>query len=192
MEHGWDADAALRPHGHRSTVVVHLDVEAKLAGLHLGPALSDAERRFLTCDARFEVWFERDGAPVGAGRSTREISRRLRRALERRASGSCEVPGCSAAAGLHAHHLVHWEDGGPTELWNLVLVCGFHHRAHHAGTITICGPASQLSVSDRRRRPLAAGGLARPSSGPPVAASPYRHPTGEPFHEHWYEPPSLS
>jgi len=24
---------------------------------------------------------------------------------------------------LHAHHIIHWENGGETELHNLVLVC---------------------------------------------------------------------
>jgi len=192
LEHGWDADATARPHGHRTTVVLHVDLDRRVGELHLGPALSEAERRYLDCDARFEVWFERDGQPIGVGRSTREIPRRLRRALERRAGGCCEVPGCSATAGLHAHHLVHWEDGGPTELWNLILVCPFHHRLHHRGVITIRGPADQLRVVDRRGRQLTAGGLARPPQGPPVPAARYRHPTGEPFDVRWYQPPSLS
>ena len=42
-EHGWDADAVARPHGHRTTVVVHLDVESQIGSLHLGPALREAE-----------------------------------------------------------------------------------------------------------------------------------------------------
>jgi len=41
---------------------------------------------------------------------------------------------------LHAHHIRHWEDGGLTELDNLVLVCPHHHRLHHRGVITITGP----------------------------------------------------
>ena len=191
MEHGLDADAHLRPHGQRSTVVVHLDVERHLADLHLGPALTDAERRYLTCDARFEVWFERDGVPIGAARTTREIPRRLRRALERRAGGCCEMPGCGATGGLHAHHLQHWEDGGPTELWNLILACPFHHRLHHQGQITIRGPAESLEVLDRRGRPLTGAGLARPPTTAPRRAR-YTHPTGESFEWKWYDPPSLS
>ncbi|ORW33593.1 hypothetical protein AWC19_24360, partial [Mycobacterium palustre] len=115
VEAGWDAEAARRPHGQHTTVVVHLDVEKPAAALHVGPLLSDAERRYLTCDATCEVWFERHGQPLGAGRSTRVISRRLRRALEYR-HPMCAVPGCGASRGLHAHHLRHWEDGGPTEL----------------------------------------------------------------------------
>ena len=62
VETGWDAEAARRPHGHHTTVVMHLDVKERAASLHLGPLLSEAERRYLLCDATCEVWFERDGA----------------------------------------------------------------------------------------------------------------------------------
>jgi hypothetical protein len=172
VEHGWDADATVRPHGHRTTVIVHVDVDTQDAEIHLGPALSDAERRYLACDARFETWFERNRIPIGAARTTREIPRRVRRALERR-DRCCRVPGCSATAGLHAHHLIHWEDGGPTELWNLALVYPFHHRAHHNKTITIRGPADQLQVTDRRGRLLTGvgpGGASAPP-GPELSGS---------------------
>ena len=71
VEAGWDAEVARRPHGQRTTVVMHLDVKDKIASLHLGPLLSDADRRYLTCDATCEAWFERDGQPIGSGRTTR-------------------------------------------------------------------------------------------------------------------------
>ena len=124
VEAGWDTEAARRPHGQHTTVLVHVDVEQRLAGLHLGPLLCDADRQYLLCDATCEVWFERHGRVVGSGRATRTISRRLRRALEHR--DRCAVPGCGATRGLQAHHLQHWEDGGPTELTNLVLLCPYH------------------------------------------------------------------
>ena len=114
VETGWDVEATRRPHGQHTTVVVHLDVAQRAAALHLGPALTDAERQYLSCDATCEVWFQRDGQPIGAGRTTRQISRRLRRALEHR-HRACAVPGCGATRGLHAHHLRHWEDGGSTD-----------------------------------------------------------------------------
>ena len=81
VDAGWDAEAARRPHGQQTTVVVHLDVKERVAALHLGPLLSDSDRQYLTCDATCEVWFERDGQAIGSGRTTRTISRRLRRAL---------------------------------------------------------------------------------------------------------------
>jgi Domain of unknown function (DUF222) len=55
VETGWDVEAARRPHGHHTTVVMHLDVKQRLAALHLGPLLTDAERRYLTCDATGDV-----------------------------------------------------------------------------------------------------------------------------------------
>ena len=168
MEAGWDTEVARRPHGQRTTVVVHVDVEQRIAALHLGPLLSDDERRYLTCDATCEVWFERHGQVIGSGRATRTVSRRLRRALEHR-DRCCVVPGCGATRGLHAHHIRHWEDGGPTELVNLVLVCPYHHRMHHLGVITITGPAHRLVVTDPAGRPTA-----RRIAGPATDHTPAR------------------
>lgn len=187
VEAGWDAEAARRPHGHHTTVVVHVDVAQRAAALHLGPLLTQAERRYLTCDATCEVWFERDGEVIGAGRATRQINRRLRRALEHR-QPTCAVPGCGVTRGLHAHHIRHWEDGGPTELANLVLVCPYHHRLHHRGVITITGPAVDLTVTDSSGRPLSAGSIARPPNLPPPAVPPCPGPTGERADWWWYEP----
>ncbi|WP_134060728.1 HNH endonuclease signature motif containing protein [Mycolicibacterium litorale] len=187
VEAGWDAEATRRPHSHRTTVVVHVDVKDRIAALHVGPLLSDADRRYLGCDATAEVWFERDGAVIGAGRTTRLINCRLRRALEHR-HRTCAMPGCEATRGLHAHHIVHWEDGGPTDLDNLVLLCPYHHRLHHRGIITITGPATSLTVTDSTGRQLRSGSLARPPNQPPPTSAPYRGPSGERADWWWYTP----
>ena len=164
VEAGWDTEVARRPHGQHTTVVVHVDVEHRAASLHLGPLLSEDDRRYLLCDATCEVWFERHGQVIGTGRATRPISRRLRRALEHR-DRTCVVPGCGATRGLHAHHIRHWEDGGLTELSNLVLLCPYHHRLHHRGVITITGPAYDL-VGHRQCRSTAERRIAGPPSEP--------------------------
>lgn len=187
VSHGWDADVAARPHGHRTTVVLHVDVDSPAGALHLGPVLSEAERRYLSCDARYEVWFERDGKTIGCGRETREIPRRLRRALEQR-DRCCVVPGCGSTRGLHAHHLIHWEDGGPTELWNLALVCAHHHRLHHRGLITIRGPGDDVTVTDAAGRALDGSAVARPPTESPPGGVRYRGPTGERAQWKWYAP----
>ena len=187
VEAGWDAEVARRPHGQRTTAVMHVDVKDRVAALHLGPLLSDDDRRFLLCDATCEVWFERHGRVIGSGRATRTVGRRLRRALEHR-DQRCVVPGCGATRGLHAHHLWHWEDGGPTELRNFALVCPYHHRFHHRGVITITGPADQLVVTDSDGRQLHPGSLARPPTTPPPAVGPYPGPTGERADWWWYDP----
>ncbi|MDZ5085311.1 MULTISPECIES: HNH endonuclease signature motif containing protein [Mycobacteriaceae] len=187
IESGWDGEVARRPHAQHTTVVVHVDAQSKVGALHLGPLLTDAERQYLSCDATCEVWFERAGRPIGAGRSTRTVNRRLRRALEHR-DRCCVVPGCGATRGLHAHHLRHWENGGLTELENLVLVCPYHHRLHHAGGITLTGPAHQLVVTDADGQVLTNASLARPPTQPPPAVAPCTGPTGERADWWWYEP----
>ena len=184
---GWDGEVARRPHAQHTTVVVHVDVDKQVGALHLGPLLTDAERQFLSCDATCEVWFERTGRPIGAGRSTRTVNRRLRRALEHR-DRCCVVPGCGATRGLHAHHLIHWENGGVTELHNLVLVCPYHHRLHHAGGITLTGPAHQLVVTDADGQHLTNASLARPPTQPLPAVAPCTGPTGERADWWWYTP----
>lgn len=189
VEAGWDTEVARRPHQQHTTVVVHLDVDKHSAAIYLGPLLTDGERQYLTCDATYEAWFHRDGQAIGSGRTTRQISRRLRRALEHR-DRCCVVPGCGATRGLHAHHLQHWEDGGSTELTNLAMVCTYHHRLHHRGEITITGPAHDLTVTDSTGRPLPAGSLARSPTTPPPTVAPCTGPTGERADWWWYQPSS--
>ncbi|HVG80530.1 MAG TPA: HNH endonuclease signature motif containing protein [Patescibacteria group bacterium] len=53
----------------------------------------------------------------------------LRRALAYRDHG-CRFPGCDLPFG-QPHHIKHWAQGGPTTLWNLVLLCRRHHRSVH-------------------------------------------------------------
>lgn len=100
-----------------------------IGGRRVAPEIA---RRW-ACDIRASVALEHDGHPADCGRDTRTVNRRLRRALHRRDNGLCRFPGCGASSWLHAHHVVHWEDGGPTDLDNLVSLCGFHHHLVHEG-----------------------------------------------------------
>ena len=45
--------------------------------------------------------------------------------------GRCQFTGCHQTRHLKAHHLIHWADGGPTDLANAALLCGHHHRLIH-------------------------------------------------------------
>jgi Domain of unknown function (DUF222)/HNH endonuclease len=125
-----------------ATVEIHVDAD-EVAGAEprRGPWLSEIEGgprlptetiRRLACDGRIEWLLERGGRPVGIGRRGRRVRGALRRALRHR-DGGCRFPGCELKRWLHAHHLVHWSRGGPTDLENLALLCGFHHRLLHEG-----------------------------------------------------------
>jgi hypothetical protein len=48
--------------------------------------------------------------------------------------GGGVLPDCDRPlAWREGHHLVHWLEGGPTDLANLALVCRAQHRAVHEG-----------------------------------------------------------
>jgi hypothetical protein len=69
--------------------------------------------------------------PLSVGRATRTIPAHLRTALQLRDQG-CRFPDCDRPpAWTDGHHIIHWADGGPTELDNLVSLCRRHHRAVH-------------------------------------------------------------
>lgn len=86
--------------------------------------------RRLACDSRVDLCVDRDGSPHDLGRARREPSAALRRQLLARDRG-CRFPRCGSRRRLHAHHCVHWEDGGPTDLDNLIMLCDLHHRFTH-------------------------------------------------------------
>ena len=71
-----------------------------------------------------------DGSVLDVGRKTRTVPTSLRRALNARDQHRCTFPGCNARR-CDAHHVVHWMDGGPTALDNLVLLCRRHHTLLH-------------------------------------------------------------
>ncbi|HEX2158646.1 MAG TPA: HNH endonuclease signature motif containing protein, partial [Actinomycetes bacterium] len=93
------------------------------------------------------------------GRTSRVVQPAQRTALAVR-DGGCVFPGCARPlAWCEAHHLVHWLDGGPTDLANLILVCRAHHRAVHEGRWRLHrDPDGRLTASPpqrRRRHPTA-------------------------------------
>ena len=60
--------------------------------------------------------------------------------------GGCRFPGCTERRYVEAHHVVHWIDGGPTDLANLVLLCWRHHHALHEGGYRSALVAGAFSV----------------------------------------------
>jgi hypothetical protein len=75
-----------------------------------------------------------DSAVIDAGRAKRVVSGGTRRLLEAR-DKFCRWPGCERPASwTAAHHIIHWAQGGKTDLSNLVLLCRHHHwMVHEAG-----------------------------------------------------------
>lgn len=127
----------------RTRVTVHVDASALSADsagrceLEDGPVIAPETARRLGCDADTVTQIERDGIPLGVGRTRRSVPPALRRVLEARDEGRCRFPGCENRRHLDAHHRTHWADGGETSLANLVLLCSHHHCLVHEGGYTV-------------------------------------------------------
>ena len=99
-----------------------------------GPVSGETVRR-LACDAGIiPVVLGAAGEPLDVGRLSYPVTMAIRRALEARDQG-CAFPGCERPpTWCAAHHIWHWEDGGPTSVDNTVLLCERHHIVvHHQG-----------------------------------------------------------
>ena len=124
-----DADA------DRATVVVHASLEAlsgrRNAETEHGAVMPPEALQRLACDARIQVVAENEANDaIALGRTKREPSASMMRQLRHRDRG-CRFPGCGSTAFANAHHIVWWSKGGATDLNNLLLICGFHHRLVH-------------------------------------------------------------
>jgi hypothetical protein len=150
-----DAEAAPECHGAKPRVSVTVPladlVDPSAAGkdtgfLETGERLSVAAVRRLSCDAEvIPAVLDAESVPLDLGRLRRLVSAALWRALVVR-DRHCTFPGCTRPPILcHAHHIRHWADGGPTDLDNLALLCGTHHRLIHDSPWQI-----RLNPADRR------------------------------------------
>ncbi|MGI8791467.1 MAG: DUF222 domain-containing protein [Actinomycetota bacterium] len=127
--------------GDRATVVVHTKLESLGLGsseIEGGLGLHPDIAQRLSCDARLQfVVTDEQGNALGIGRASRNVPRWLHRQLLYRDQG-CTFPGCGTKMFLKAHHIWHWELGGPTDYHNLVLVCTFHHKLVHDLGWSVC------------------------------------------------------
>jgi len=131
---------SVRPH---LSVIISLDTFLGCAGgtptppgdLGWGGPLSAEAVRRIACDAGISrVITDPASVPLDVGREQRTVTAGQWAALVTRDRG-CAFPGCTRPAEwCIAHHIVHWADRGCTDLDNLVLLCGQHHRViHHGG-----------------------------------------------------------
>ena len=121
-------------------------------------AVEDNRATFFQTDKPMDEYKRRRAEREWNDAMTR-IFAKQKRALTARDHG-CAFPGCGKpAAWTEGHHIWHWTDGGPTDMNNLVLLCGFHHRLiHHSGWEVFIG-------TDQH-----------PWFVPPASVDPYREP----------------
>ncbi|MPY81897.1 MAG: DUF222 domain-containing protein [Actinophytocola sp.] len=128
--------------GEKPALLVTMSIDG-LHGRREPPLLNEdipipvGEARLLACDARvIPAVLGSSGELLDLGRETRLATTAQRRALGLRDRG-CVFPGCTRPSNwCQAHHIVDWINGGPSDLDNLVLLCGMHHRLMHTSEWT--------------------------------------------------------
>ncbi|MFN8098700.1 MAG: DUF222 domain-containing protein [Dermatophilaceae bacterium] len=131
-----------------TTVLVRLADLASGAGAGESTGTCDAGRflsiptvRALSCAGQITpIVLDTHGNPILIGRTKRLFTAAQVAALIVR-DGGCTFPGCTRPPNwTDAHHLVHWIDGGTTDLDNAALLCRMHHTTVHsrhlAGRVT--------------------------------------------------------
>lgn len=136
--------------------------QLKDARLGDGTPLPAKTLRHLACDAQIlPAIFDGPSVPLDLGRARRTASGSQRAALIARDK---HCVGCGAkAAWCQAHHIKHWQDGGPTRLDNMTLLCSrCHHKVHDqdwtvhrtpTGSFHLRRPPKQFGRPSRRTSP---------------------------------------
>lgn len=162
------------PQGVDLLVIADYDILAgqlRDARLIDGTPLAPEDLIRLACDANIlPALFNRKTEPLWLGRGKRHASARQRALLAER-DGGCV--GCVASANwCQAHHIVHWEHGGTTDLDNLFLLCSHcHHRVHERGATIVRGPDGRYALQPPERAPPPHNGTT-----PGAAGSAVNHP----------------
>jgi hypothetical protein len=142
----------------RAEIVVHVDLETLQHGLHtggtcrtaLGADLPVETVRRLACEAEIlPVVLDGRSVPIDVGRSKRLATIHQRRALEA-IHPTCAIPDCEVIFDhCNVHHIDYWENGGATDLNNMVPLCSRHHHAAHEGgwKLKLNPETRQLSIT---------------------------------------------
>ena len=131
----------------RAEIVVHIDYELLAGHAHgadqgesrtcrtlNGSELTVETIRRLACEAEIiPLVLDGKSVPLDVGKSKRLATAYQRRALAA-VHETCAIDGCSVKfSHCEPHHIDYWENGGATDLNNLVPLCSRHHHAAHEG-----------------------------------------------------------
>ena len=126
----------------RAEILVTVDLETLQSGVHgesvrrtsIGADLPVDVIRRMACEAAIvPVVLNGHGVVVDIGRARRLATRAQRQAIFAM-HRTCAMPECSVRVSVCVpHHIDYWENGGRTDLANLVPLCSRHHHAVHEG-----------------------------------------------------------
>jgi hypothetical protein len=130
----------------KPAVRVHVDARdlerregaGHLEGQTASVSIETVER--LACTDGYVPVIFTPGGPIDVGLTQRLFTSRQRVALAA-IWGGCAHPDCDRPPSwCEAHHATEWDNGGPTDINNGVLLCRFHHMLTHNNGWTIRPP----------------------------------------------------
>ena len=139
-----------KPQGTNLVVIGDYDLVAgqlRDARLIDGTPLAPSELLKIALDANIlPALFDTKSQPLWLGHKYRHATVAQRIALAVRDKGCV---GCGASNSFcQAHHVIHWEDGGPTDIDNLCLLCSdcHHKQVHERGAQLTRGPDGKFHL----------------------------------------------
>lgn len=125
---------------------VQAEIAALIEGRKAFPELYDYDTvdmdwailRQLACNASIiPAVLNSKGEPLDVGRAQRAFPTNIRRAVVLR-DGGCAYPGCNMPhIYSDIHHIIPWQNNGPTSLENAVMLCRFHHGVVHQTEVLV-------------------------------------------------------
>ena len=121
--------------GMPPTVMVHVSAADLLAGVGVGwidgvdgPISMKTINQMVDHGGFRPIFFGGTGAVLALGNKARCFTPMQRKAITAR-DGGCIIPGCTCPPQwTEVHHVVPWQNGGPTNVTNGVLLCWRHHH----------------------------------------------------------------
>lgn len=182
--------------GDRWMGLAHIDVDSG-GRLGDGTALTEDLVERILCDAGLAALISIDGRPAWITDRSPTVPGWMRRVINTRSRGVCEVVGCTASGYLEGHHIWHRNRGGDTVADNIGNTCPWHHRlAHTPGYELVATPSPpgeplRLTIvrSDgtdltRRPPPCELPDLNVPPDRPPRGSDPLTHYARSVWSEH--------
>jgi hypothetical protein len=121
--------------GMPPTVMVHVSATDLLAGIGVGwidgidgPISMTTINQMIDNGGFRPIFFGGTGAVLALGNKARCFTPMQRKAITAR-DGGCIIPGCTCPPQwTEVHHVIPWQNGGPTNITNGVLLCWRHHH----------------------------------------------------------------
>ena len=131
-----DVAPGIEPNHHRNALAHETNTHGAsgVCRTSFGGELPIETMRRIACDADIiPVVLDGRSVPLDVGRAKRLATAHQRRALES-AHETCAIEACLVPYHhCSIHHIEYWENGGSTDLNNMIPLCSKHHHKAHEG-----------------------------------------------------------